>query len=46
MQLWGARILGTSLFEFCVYILYECIVKNGAGNGCGTGHVSKKYQHP
>ena len=24
----------------------EHIVKNGAGNGCGTSHISKKYQHP
>ena len=34
-QLWRARILGTSLFELCVYVFYECIVKSGAGNGCG-----------
>ena len=39
----GVRI---SVFELCVYVVYERIVKNGARSDCGTSHVSKKYQHP
>ena len=33
-------------FQTLCIRLFERIVKNGAGNGCGTSHTSKKYQHP
>ena len=36
----GARIYCEHHFSnFFVYIFYERIVKNGAGNGCGTSHI-------
>jgi len=43
-QLWRSKdIVNITYF---VYMSCERIVKNGAGNGCGTSHISKKYQHP
>ena len=44
-QLCRSKDIVNITFELCVYI-FERIVKNGAGNGCGTSHISKKYQHP
>ena len=45
-QLWRSKnIVNLTSFQICVYVFYKCIVKNRVGNGCGTSHLSKKYQH-
>ena len=44
-QLWRSEDIVNITFQTLCICLFERIVKNGAGNGCGTRPISKKCQH-